>query len=387
MSAKNGPPDVLIVGAGIIGCALARELAGRGLRVLVLERGRVGEEASAAAAGLLNPQSDNRVPGPLFELGLASLRLYPEWSGALEEETGFSVAYRRTGLLRCAFDEREEAQLSGFLWQRERGLSIEWWDARALRERLRSRLAPEVRSGVFFPDEGVVDPGLLTRALAAAARCGGVEIREGTAARRFWIEGDRCRGVETERERLPAGCVVDAAGAWAAFDEGLPLAVPVEPVRGQIVELDLGPEEPGTVLHSERAYLVPRGNGRALVGSTLERVGFRKEVTAGAVGDLIREAVRLWPSAPAARFVTAWAGLRPASPDGLPVLGPCGIEGLFFATAHYRHGILLAPVTALLVADRVAGGAAEELGPFALARFTGARAQGSAETPRSEVFR
>lgn len=386
MNASSPRPDVLIVGAGVIGCALARELAGRGLRVAVLDQARAGEEASAAAAGLLSPQSDNRVAGPLFDLGLESLRLYPEWARALEEETGQSVGYRRIGILRLAFDETEVELLRGFLWQRERGLSLEIRDARQLSERFGAGTAPEARGGVFFPEEGVVDPRPLTRALAAGARLRGAAIREGTKARRFWIEGSRCFGVETEEQLVPAGCVVDAAGAWAAFDSGLPFPVPVEPIRGQMVELNLGGLEPPTVLHSEKAYLVPQGRGRVLVGSTLERVGFQKEVTAGALGELTREAARLLPAVAAARFVTAWAGLRPGTPDGLPMLGSCGIEGLVFATGHYRNGILLAPVTARLVADGVTSGAAETPGPFAPERFASGRARGATEASRPAVF-
>ncbi len=386
MSAGSGPTDVLIVGGGVIGCALARELAGRGGRVLLLERGQAGEEASAAAAGLLSPQSDSRAPGPFLELALASHGLYPEWSRALEEETGHTVGYRRTGLLRCALTEREEAELAGFLWQRERGLPIEWRNAEALSRGVGSPLASEARAGVFFPNEGVVDPRRLTRALAAAARHRGVEIRTQTPARRFWIEGGRCRGVETDTGRLEAGRVVDAAGAWAGFDRGLPFSVPVEPVRGQIVELDFGPEPPQTVLHSEAVYLVPHADGRVLVGSTLERVGFRKEVTAGAVGKLLDSAARLLPAVAEARFVTAWAGLRPATPDGLPVLGACGIEGLFFATGHFRSGVLLAPITALLLADRLTGSAAPDLDPFSVARFSPAGSSRPTQTPPAAVF-
>jgi glycine oxidase len=383
MSARSDSPDVLIVGGGVVGCALARELAGRGRRVTLLERGQPGEEASAAAAGLLTPQSDCRTPGPFLDLALASHRLYPEWTRALEEETGQAVECRRMGVLRCALDEREEAQLRGFLWQRERGLRVEWVEAAALAETAGAALAAEARAGVFFADEGAVDPRRLTQALASSARSRGVEIRTQTAVRRFWIEGDRCRGVETENGRFEAGSVVDAAGAWAGFDQGFPFPVPVEPVRGQIVELDLGTEAPGSVLHSDAVYLVPRADGRTLVGSTLERVGFRKEVTAGAVQSLLDAAARLLPPVRLARFVTAWAGLRPGTPDGLPVLGGCGIEGLFFATGHYRNGILLAPITSILLSDLLAGAAAPELEPYSVARFSGA---GSTRPRTAEVF-
>lgn len=380
-------PDVVIVGAGAVGCALAWELAGRGQRVMMLDRSGAGEEASAAAAGLLSPQSDLRSPSPFFDLALRSLCLYPEWVGVLEEESGERVGYRRTGLLRCALSDQEAEGHRAYLWQRERGLPIEWWDAVAVAERVGPRLTSEVTSGVFFPNEGVVDPRRLTRALAEAARRRGVEIRTRTEVRRFWIEGNRCRGVETEAGRLDAGSVVDAAGAWAGFDRELPFPVPVEPVRGQIVELELLSDAPASVIHGEAVYLVPRSDGHLLVGSTLERVGFRKEVTAGAVQTLIAQAARLMPEISEARFVTAWAGLRPATPDALPVLGGCGIEGLFFATGHYRNGILLAPLTARLLADRLTGVETHDLESFAVSRFASGAPPGPTPSPSAGVFR
>ncbi len=366
-------PDVLVVGGGVAGCALARELAGRGLRVLLLERGETGQEASAAAAGLLSPQSDCPRPGPLFDLLLSSRRLYRDWVQGLEEETSLSVGFRCTGLLKCAFDAEEEARLRDFLWQRERGLPIEWVEPGTLAERSGAGLSAEARAGVFFPEEGVVDPRRLMGALAASAASRGVDIRTQTPARRLVVEGGRCLGVETDRGFLEAGCVVDAAGAWAGFDRSLPLAIPVEPVRGQIVELALEPEAPRAVLQSEAVYLAPHGNGRVLVGSTLERVGFQKAVTAGAVQTLLEAAARVLPLVRAGRFVTAWAGLRPGTPDGLPILGGCGIDRLFFAAGYFRNGILLAPITAALVAERIMGAPTRHLEPFSVERFASSR--------------
>ena len=377
-------PDALIVGGGVIGCALARELAGRGLRVALLERAEPGSEASFAAAGLLSPQSDCRAPGPFFTLALSSHRLYPEWAGTLEEETGQKVGLVRSGLLRCALDAGEEEGLRDYLWQRGRGLAVEWLDADALGVRAGTAICGEARAGVFFADEGLVDPRRLTHALAASARARGVEIRTRTTVRRFWIEEGRCLGVEAEGERFSAGAVVDAAGAWAGLDGALP--VPVEPVRGQIVELDPGRETPRTILHSEAVYLAPHADGRLLVGSTLERVGFRKEVTAGAVESLLHQAARLAPGVSSARFVNAWSGLRPGTPDGLPVLGAGPVENLFLATGHYRNGVLLAPITALLLADRMTGGQAPDLEPFSLSRFATASAGPRTDGPRAEVF-
>jgi glycine oxidase len=387
MSGPGTAPDVLIVGGGVVGLALADELAGRGHAVRVLERGSTGAEASWAAAGLLSPQSESRSAGPFFELALESLRRYGPWVAALEERAGESAGFRRVGLVRPAFDEAQEASLGDFLWQRERGLSLERWDDAALAERLGPDVCPGARAGLFFPDEAVVDPRKLTRALDRAVRGLGVEVRSDTPVRTLRIEGGRCVGVETESEFLGAGCVVDAAGAWAGRVGGLPFSVPVEPVRGQIVELDCGARPPALVLHGESTYLVPQGAGRVLVGATVERAGFRKEVTAGAIATLLAEARRLYPLVGDARFVTAWSGLRPGTTDGLPILGGCGVPGLFFATGHYRNGVLLAPATAALLAGAIEGRPAARLEPFGVERFARADSRsGGAPRGRAEVF-
>ena len=387
MSARGKSPDVLIVGGGAIGLALADELAGRGHAVRVLDRGAAGAEASWAAAGLLSPQSETRTPGPFFDLALESLRSYGPWIADLESRSGRTAGFRRTGLLRAAFDEAGEASLRDFLWQRDRGLALEPLDAAAIARRLGPEVCPGSRGGVFFPDEAAVDPRKLTRALDRAARDRGVEVQEETAVRSFRIANGRCVGVEIEGRSLDAGCVVDAAGAWAGRLGGLPFSVPVEPVRGQIVELDCGARPPAVVLHGDATYLVPHGGGRVLVGATVEHAGFRKEVTAGAVAELLEEAARLYPPVRAARFVTAWSGLRPGTRDGLPILGGCEMSGLFFATGHYRNGILLAPVTAARIADAIEGRPASDLGHFGVGRFSrpNPRPDGSSRGP-VEVF-
>jgi len=386
-SSRSEPPDVLIVGGGVIGLSLARELAGRGARTTVLDRGPAGQEASWAAAGMLVPQSDSPSPGPHFELLLASHRLYPEWARGLEEETGEAVGCRRTGLLRCARNEAEERALAKYDWQTNRGLAVETVGTEDLARRL-GRGAAAVRAARLFPDEGVVDARRLTRALAESARRRGVDLRTETAARRFRVVSGRCRGVETSSGVIEAGLVVNASGAWAGFDRDLPFPVPVEPVRGQIVELALPGDAPETIVESRDAYLAPHEGGRLLLGSTLERAGFEKRVTAGAVGNLIAEATRLWPAIPRGRFVTAWAGLRPGTPDGLPILGGCGVAGLYFATGHYRHGILLAPATARLLADLLCGRPVPDLSPFSLSRFGPERlAAGRPEASPPEDFK
>jgi len=370
---RRAAADTIVVGGGLIGCSLAAELADRGQTVLVLERGEPGAEASSAAAGMLSPQSDAHERDPLLELGLESLALYPEWARRLEEETGIDTGYRRPGVLRCAFSETQQASLAArYGWQAAAGLSAEMLAGDALeRERARSRLSPEVAAAVLFAEEASVTPRLLARAAWLRAQRRGAEVQAGALVRRFLLERGSCVGVETDEGALGSGAVVDAAGAWAACDLGLPFPVPVRPVRGQIVALRADGPPPERIVCSPDAYVLPRPDGTVVVGSTLESVGFRKGVTAGAVARLIGAAVRLVPALAESRLEDAWSGLRPGTPDGWPILGESPVPGLFFATGHFRSGILLAPATARLVADAVVGSPPARIQPFTVERFAG----------------
>lgn len=367
-------PDVLIVGGGAIGCALARELAGRGAAVTVLERAEPGSEASGAAAGLIAPQAEGLPRGPLFNLAAESRRLYPEWCAELERETGRAVGWSPAGVLRCDLDGH--ADFTPWLAGRQSGFPVEEVGRARIEQIARGLTSPKARRGLFFREDASVDPRHLTRALWESAEKRGVRFVLGANARRFLVRENRCRGVETDGGSFQADAVVDAAGAWAAFDaETAP--VPVKPVRGQIVRLAAAAPFLPCVVQSAEVYVVPRGDGSLLLGSTEEDVGFRKEVTAGAVGALLDAACRLVPSLRRAQFMDAWSGLRPASSDALPILGESGLPGLFFAAGHFRNGILLAPVTARRVADAILGDAGETLAPFSPARFiAGANASG-----------
>lgn len=367
--------SVLVVGGGAIGCGIARELAGRGIEVTVLERGEPGSEASGAAAGLLAPQAEGLVPGPLLDLAVASRALFPRLAEELARETGIDVGWRRTGVLRC---DPKGADFSLFLEQRRAGLPVEEAGPERISEIGAGLVTPEAGRALFFPEDGIVDPRRLTRALWISAERRGARFRLGTGANRFRVAGGACRGVDTDAGPLEADCVVDAAGAWAAFDRESGIDVPVEPVRGQIVDLRPAGARLPCAVQSPDVYLVPRPDGRLLVGSTTERVGFRKDVTARGVEGLIAAACRLVPSLAGARFAGAWAGLRPASPDEMPILGATGLPGLFLAAGHYRNGILLAPATATLLADAVAapGGRSEPLAAFSPHRFESGRKSG-----------
>jgi glycine oxidase len=367
MSAPSA--DVLVVGGGVIGCALAAELAARGQRVAVVERGEPGAEASSAAAGMLSPQSDAVEPSPFFDFAMESLLLHADWARSLFDETGIDVGYRRTGLYRCLFAETEPGRDS-FAWQHDRGLRVETRGVRDLERELEGRLSPEVTAALYFPDEAVVNPRLLARAAWVSAERRGARILSDTAARGVLVEDGECRGILTDAGPIRAGAVVNAAGAWAASIGTADTTVPVFPVRGQIVEVRLEGKPLTAIVSSEEAYVVPRADGTALLGSTAEHVGFRKGVTAGAVRALVTAGTRLLPSLSSARFESAWSGLRPGTPDGLPILGAAALRGLFFAAGHFRNGILLAPATARRMADLIVDRrGAEALAPFSADRF------------------
>ncbi len=377
----NGPSDdTLIVGGGLIGCALASELAGRGQRVTLLERGEPGGEASGAAAGMLSPQAEAGSASEFFDLALESRGLYPAWASALFEETGIDVGYRRGGLLRCVLGgpgmegagagAGDDALFASYAWQRRAGLAVEDRPAAALASELEGRLSRDVRRAVFFPDEAAVDPPALVRAAWLSAQRRGVRLLAGVCVQRFRFQRDLCVGVETDAGDFTAAATVDCAGAWAGFDPSGRVAVPVHPVRGQMVKLRLEGPPLRTMVCSDEVYVVPRPEGTVLVGSTVELVGFRKAVTAEAVERLIAGAIALLPELRSAQFVSAWSGLRPGTPDGLPVLGESGVPGLFLATGHFRNGILLAPVTAKVMADLLTNGHPRDLSAFSVARFS-----------------
>jgi glycine oxidase len=364
--------DVVVVGGGVIGCAVARELARRGRRVVLLERSVPGREASRVAAGLLSPQSDAGAPGPLVDLCLESRALYADWTRAIEQESGKAVGFRRTGILRVALSRGEESRLlEAARWQQAAGLPVRELDAAQAASQAGLPLSPDLRRALYFAEDGIVDAGRLAEATAEAAKAAGVALHPNTPVRGFRIEAGRCRGVETDGGSVTADLTVDAAGAWAAFPGELPISVPVSPVKGQLVVARLPGGPPETVVESEEVYLVPWRDGRVLAGATVESVGFDKRVTPEAIAGLMGAAARLLPAADAATVDEGRAGLRPGTPDGLPLLGPTRLDGFWLATGHYRNGILLAPVTARLLADALDGAHVPVWSPFLAERFVG----------------
>jgi len=365
-------PDVAIVGGGVIGCAVARCAARAGLSVVVLERAACGAEASHAAAGMLSPLAEANGPGAFLDLLLAARGLYPAFASALREETGADVGYADAGTLFLSLREEDDAEVEHRLaWQRAAGLGVHRLAAEEARE-MEPPVSPAVRFALRFPGDHQVDNRALAAALPAAAERAGARIRTGAEAVAVLRDGDRATGVElADGTRIHAGAVVVAGGSWAGQLRGLPRPLPVEPVHGQLLALEPLPPLFRHVVDSPRCYLVPRASGRLIAGATMEQVGYRKAVTAGGVRRLLEGAAEIAPALEQAPLVETWSGLRPGTPDGLPILGrDPEVPNLLYATGHFRNGILLTPLTgeaigALLVGQEPAW----ELGAYGVGRF------------------
>ncbi len=361
MREEQTQTDVVVVGAGVIGLACAWRAAQRGLSVVVLDRGTPASGATGVAAGMLAPVGELEFGEErLLELTLESARLFPDFAAELEERSGMSTGYERCGALHVALDRDEAEELRRrHELQASLGLDAELLTPSRCRE-LEPGVSPRNAGGVHAPGEGTVDPRALCVALLAELDHQRVEMRSGAAVEAALIDGDRIRGVRTATgEELRAEHVVLANGCWSGASEWLPQPArpPVRPVKGQILTLR---EPAGTrvcdrIVASERVYLVPRPDGRVVVGATVEERGFDTSVTAGGVHELLREAYRLLPDVAELELVEAVAGLRPATPDNLPRIGPGEIEGLVLASGHFRNGVLLAPLTADRVADVLVG--------------------------------
>ena len=363
--------DVVIVGAGVMGCAVALRLASRGLAVTVIERGIPGAEASSAAAGILGPQMEAEGPGPLLELGLKSRALYPALAAELRELTGIDVGYDRSGVLAVAFDEAGEAALSARrAWQLARGLRVDSLSGEAARAR-EPALGPAVRAALAFNDDAQVAARELARAFSQAAAGAGARFLTGRYVRRVLTDKGAVTGVELDGDVLPAAVVVVAAGSWSGLVDGagVPPAV-VRPARGQLVSIETRPPLFRHVVSAPGGYLVPRRDGTVLAGSTVEMAGFRKEVTVGGLAAILTLARTVIPALADAPVTGSWSNFRPFTEDHLPVLGATAVRGLVLATGHFRNGILLAPITAQAIAELIATGSASiDLSPFAIERF------------------
>jgi glycine oxidase len=361
LSKSDARADVLIVGGGVIGLSIARELALRGIRnVTVIERGDFGREASWAAGGILGPQAEANCADDLFKLTCASRDLYPAFAHALAEETSIDVELDRTGTLYAGFTEDDERELRRrHEWQKQSDLRVDWLNDDDAR-RLEANISPNIRCALLFPDDWQVENRKLIEALIASNKKLGVQLMANCDARSIRVEGRRLTGIESSNGFIGALSVVIAAGAWssciknAGTDFG---RLKIEPVRGQMLCFKTSPPLAHHLLYSPRGYLVPRRDGRILAGSTSEHAGFEKRVTSEGTAAIKSMAFEIAPALESVSVVDSWSGLRPRAADDLPVLGADEeTDGLLFATGHYRNGILLAPITAEIIADLIARG-------------------------------
>jgi glycine oxidase len=347
------PSDIIVVGAGIVGCAVADELARRGASVQIVDERPVGMGATQASAGVLAPHIEARQDGPLLDLAVRSLGLYEDFIESLIAETGVSIRYRRTGTLDVAIDEAEWRSLCAAAdLLKRRGVPALLVDAAAVRIE-EPHLGDGAVGGLLIEEHGFVAPTELTRALVTAARHHGAQLIEQSRVRRIAREGDEMV-VETDRGTLSGDAVVLAAGSWSGeiSVDGVAIRLPVRPVRGQLLQLAWTGTTLRRVTWSRRCYMVPWDDGTLLVGATVEEAGFDERATVAGVRDLLDGACEIVPHVWRCGFRGARVGLRPATPDDLPIIGPSSsVQNLMYATGHYRNGVLLAPLTALLVAD------------------------------------
>ena len=347
---------IAVIGAGVVGCTTALSLSARGARVTVLESSVPGAEASSAAAGILGAQAELRGDDRSHAGMLVRARDgWADWAKQLREASGIDVGHRVSGVLRIARTEGElEKERREVEWHRGQGLRAELLDGQAAHA-VEPELSTDACGAALFADDAQVDPPALLRALMAAlARTPAVTVRSGTTVERLLVERDRCRGVRLDGGDLGADATVLAAGSWSSLVPGVPASVPaVRPVRGQLVLLDERPPRVRSIVFGAGGYVVPRGDGRVLCGSTTEYAGFRKEVTAGGVHAILATALACVPSLADAQLSATWSNFRPHAEGGHPLAGASPLEGLFLATGHYRNGILLSKLTADEVAEAV----------------------------------
>jgi glycine oxidase len=364
---SGSSPDVIVIGGGVIGLSVAWRARERGMSVTVLERDTIGRGTSHVAAGMLAPVAEVEFGAAgrhLLEMGLRSVEIWPAFAADLEEVTGQGVGLLKVGTLLLARDEDEARELERQIAFRDSlGLRTERLRPSQARER-EPALAPTLRLALEAPEDHSVDPRLVLAGLRSACESSGVELREHARVTRIESDdsGSRVTGVvigSEGEEVMAAEQVVIAAGAWVEQIDGLPpdARVPVRPVKGQILRLR-DPAGPGLLRRAVRfegGYIVPRGDGRYVLGATVEERGFELNPTVGGVYELLRDAHELVPGVSELEIEELRVGLRPGTPDNLPAIGPGALAGLTWATGHHRNGILLAPLTAELVVEVLAG--------------------------------
>jgi glycine oxidase len=360
--------DTVVIGGGVVGAACAWELAGTGRKVLILEAGGQVGQGWRAAAGMLAPQIETGPGDPLLPLGLAGRNHYAALATVIKEATRVDLGLWQEGIARVARTEAEREQLKAEVaWQREQGLHCEWLTEEDVRRKW-PWLAP-TEGALAAPEDGALDPERLVEGLLTGAQLLGASITTDRALAVLGT-GGRVQGVRGEAGSYLAAEVVLAAGSWSGLLEGLPRALPIHPVRGQMAALPWPNDIPRAIIYHKDSYLLAR-RGEAVIGSTMENAGFRPEVTTAGVTQIFNATMSLCPGLLRAKVRRTWAGLRPMTPDGLPIIGPEPLlEGLWYASGHGRNGILLAGITGVLLRQLMDGvQPAYDLRAFSADRF------------------
>src|SRR2546421_159715 len=350
--------DVVVVGAGVVGCSVSYHLAKSGLKVALVDKGSAAGEASQAAAGMLAPLGDEapNQEHPLQQLGMAALAYYDGLDEQLKQETGIDIGLVDVPTLRPAFDEQGVAQLQALLTRQQHFLpGLQWLDG-SLVHKIEPLLPETVQGALLSPYERSVQAARITLAYARGAAIRGAHLVEGCPVGRLIRQGQRVVGVETTQGPMYAGVIALAAGAWATQWHTRTSIPPIFPVKGQMMALQAPPSL--HLRYTVYAYgvggIVPKSDGTIYVGSTVEQAGFDKAVTAGGIATLLTVVAKLTPDLNRARFVHAWTGLRPGSADGLPLIGPSqSVQGLWIAGGYFRDGILLGPLTGHILAELI----------------------------------
>jgi glycine oxidase len=350
--------DVAIVGGGVIGCSIAWRLAQAGKKLVLIERAEPGKEASWAAGGILAPLAEADHADEFFELAVRSRAMYAKFARELREASGIDIEYRTEGTLYLALTEEDEAELEErWRWQHEAGLNVKRLNRDCTRK-LEPSLNPNLRWALEFPDDHQVNNRRLAAALATAARKAGAEFWTQAQATQVLTESQagktRVTGIQTDRWTAQAPVVILSAGAWSG---GIGIDVMVSPVRGQMVALEMPASPIRHIIYSRRGYVIPRNEGFVISGSTTERVEFDKRVTGRGIHTILDHAIEIYPALADQAIIETWAGLRPRGLDSRPILGPDPkVAGLLHATAHYRNGILLTPITAEVLSSIILKG-------------------------------
>jgi glycine oxidase len=343
---------VLIIGGGVIGLSIARSLSKKGFKeITILERGEIGKEASHAAAGMLAPHAEAEKLDDFFNLCTESLSLYPQFSEELFDETGINIELDKSGTLYLAFTENDVAEITKRLaWQQQNGLKVEHLSAQEVR-RLEPFVSPDVREGLFFPNDWQVENRKLVAALRRFCELNKVEITENAE-----VTSLSKNVAETADKKYDFDIAIMANGAWLSLIKTVDFGLPnVRPIRGQMISFKTAKRLFSKVIYSPRGYIVPRKDGKIIAGASVEDVGFDNRTTDIEIEKLMENTFEISPSLSNLSVAERWSGLRPCAPDNLPILGE--ISGnIFIAAAHYRNGILLAPKTAELIAERITGG-------------------------------